>query len=234
MSSVIDGLFLIHKGANMMVNFNEIQFSIDIPIQDLDAICINSFSTMQISTFYSFDRKKIGDKIIVYKFRTNLHYMPELGEIRLISIGDATLISIQAPRWPTRVEEFLLDQHFKTTNAESTPKAHTSLTLVKSDSKETTEITSQARTKQMAAWNDFRSRFISSLQITDQIENGPTPLNKKRFDLYERIKKENPELTQAEVATQAGFVDGEKHSVHSVRNTYRMHRVNWDRGARTM
>lgn len=216
-----------------MDNFNEIRFSIDIPMADLDAICINSFSSLGISSFYSFDRDQIRDKSIVYKFRINLDHMPKLGEIRLTSICDETLFSIQAPRWPSRLDEFLFEHHRKSTETVSTPKAPTTLTLVKSESKEIVEITSQARTDQMAAWNDFISLFISSLQITDQIENGSTPLNKKRFDLYDRIKKENPELTQDEVATQAGFADGEQHSVDSVRNAYRDVGIEWVKGART-
>lgn len=215
-----------------MANFNEIQFSIDISITDLDAICINSFSTLGISSFYSFDREQIGDKIIVFKLRTNLDYMPDLGEIRLTSFDNETLIRIQEPRWPSSIDDFLFDHHLNTTNPDASPKASTSLTLVKSKSKEDLEIKSQARTDQMAAWMDFMTRFIGTLQFKSHSKTGPSLLNKQRFEIYEQIKQEHPAWTQEKVAQEATDNTEESHSVDSVRNAYRDVCVKWEKGNR--
>ena len=215
-----------------MDNYNEIQFSIDIPMADLDAICINSLSSLGISSFYSFNRDQIGDRIIVYKLRSNLDHMPNLGEIRLTSINGETLVSIQPPRWPSRLDEFLFEQHRKSITTVSTPKAPTTLTLVKSESKEIVEITSQARTDQMAAWNDFMTRFIGTLQFISHPKTGPSLLNKQRVALYEQIKQEHPAWTQEKVAQEATDNSVESHSVDSVRNAYRDVGVKWERGDR--
>lgn len=183
--------------------------------------------------FYSFDRERIDDHTIVYKISSKLDYIPELGVIQLTYIGNQTIVTLQDPGWPSRVDEFLFDQHFSSTTQKSPLMAPTKLTLVKSESKETLEINSIARTYQMKAWTDFLKRFIDSLPITSKKETGPSPLNKERFEIYDQLKKEHPEWTQVKVAEEAYNVNGEDHNEDSVRNAYRDVGIQWHRGDRT-
>jgi hypothetical protein len=63
-------------------------------------------------------------------------------------------------------------------------------------------------------------------------KRGPTVRTQERFEVFQRLKLEHSEWSQAKVASEASDVLRESLTAETVRNTYRLMGVDWERGDR--
>lgn len=137
----------------------------DLPINDVDALCIEAFSFEQISMFYSFERTKVSDNFFEYQVRTKLDYMPDLGKIILSFIGKRIFLSFKEPKMPNLGDEALYKIHLREIEEAggSPPEEPSTLELVKPGGEDIGEIKSWAYKKQTLAWTEFQILFIREL-----------------------------------------------------------------------
>ncbi|MFC1921798.1 hypothetical protein ACFLY4_00785 [Chloroflexota bacterium] len=220
---------------------------IDVIMDELDGLLMLVFNSAEISNFFIVDRRAIGSNTIIYKIRSIVDHIPNLGQIQLTSIGESTLFTKHKPDWPNLEEELLYRSHIIEITGQLPDDDIETLTLMEERTSESVQKNSYARKIQIKAWKSFEDLLRKEVNNLDRIlsrrgdpekpddalEGGSTLRTSLRFDLFQRIKNEHPDWTQDKVAQQATDEDGIQYSAETVRNAYRKMGVKWERGDRT-
>ena len=152
------------------------RFEFDLPINDVDALCLEALSSRQISMIYSFGRTTVSDNYFEYQTRINLDYMPDLGKITLSYIDQKTYLSFMEPDLPNLGDEALYKLHLKDLKEAGgePPKEPTTIPLEKPDGEKIGDIKSWAHHNQMQAWNEFQIRFLEEF---DELYRSSIPID---------------------------------------------------------